>query len=117
MDLIIQYWDLILIIFIVLTGFGLYIYNFFTKPSAERREKIRVWLLDAVLLAENSYKNGTGKFKFSMVYDLFIQRFKWIAIFMPKSVFEELVDDTLTEMKHFLETNDNIATLLKKGND
>ncbi|MCM3387358.1 phage holin, LLH family [Ureibacillus chungkukjangi] len=119
MEFFLQNWEVIIIIALLLVGIGFYIYKFFTQPSEKRKEQIKVWLLEAVLLAENTWQSKTGKVKFSFVYDKFIERYKWIAIFMPKAVFEQLVDAALEEMRHLLETNPNVAekVLINEGEE
>lgn len=109
MEFLLTYWQLIIVVVLVIIGVGYFIYKFFTQPSEKRKEQIKTWLLETVILAESVWQSKTGKIKFSMVYDKFIERFKWIAILMPKSVFEELVNDALEEMRHLLETNPNVA--------
>ncbi len=108
-EFLITYWVDILVIVLVAVGVAFYLYKFFTQPSDKRREQIKTWLLEAVLLAEKTWQSETGKVKFSMVYDMFIQRFGLIGLLIPKSIFEQLVDEVLEEMRHLLETNPNVA--------
>lgn len=106
---VITYWIEIVVVALILVGIGFYLYKFFTQPSEKRKDQIRTWLLEVVILAESVWESKTGKIKFSMVYDKFIERFGWMALLLPKSVFEVLVDEALEEMRHLLETNPNVA--------
>ncbi len=109
MELFIQYWDAILIMVFAIVALGVAVYKFIIMPNGKRKEQIRMWLLEAVLVAEKSWDSGTGKIKISSVYDKFIQRFGIVAILMPKKVFEQLVDEALDDMKELLKENPNLT--------
>lgn len=77
-------------------------------PSEELTEKIKNWLLYAVIEAEKEYGGGTGALKLRYVYDQFVARFESAARVITFEHFSKLVDEALQEMRHLLETNKNI---------
>jgi hypothetical protein len=82
--------------------------KFFHLPSAEQLEKVRQWLLYAVTDAEAYMGGGTGKLKLRWVYDLFVQRFPWLAKVLTFEKFSDLVDDALDEMREMIEANADV---------
>ena len=82
-------------------------------PSDEQIEKVKQWLLFAVLEAEKIYSSGTGKAKLAYVYNLFIERFPSLAPAIPFDTFSRLVDEVLVEMRKLLETNKDIEFYVK----
>lgn len=102
MEILIQYWDLILIVVIAILGLGTILYKYLTSPTAKREELIRSILLDLVTQAEDIYGSKTGKIKFMYVYEKLSNRYKWVK-FIPVSFIEGLVDETLQEIRETLE--------------
>lgn len=88
---------------------GILIYRFVKLPTSEQLDKVREWLLWAVTQAERELGGGTGKLKLRSVYDAFVARFGWLAKIIPFSVFSDLVDDALEEMRELLATNQAAA--------
>ena len=77
-------------------------------PSEEQQNKIRQWLLFAVLEAEKIYSSGSGQAKLAYVYNLFLERFPSLAPVIPFALFSQMVDEVLEQMRHLLETNASI---------
>ena len=109
MEFIIENWYTIIAILAIVFAVGYMIYRFIKKPTSEQLNQVREWLLWAVTNAEKELGGGTGKLKLRQVYDLFVVRFPWIAKVMPFTLFSELVDDALIEMRELLDSNDAIA--------
>ena len=99
----------IVILFVLLCAITYVSYLMYTQQT----HKLQKWLLLAVSIAEQELKSGTGKLKLEFVYDMFKARFSWLHLVMPRSTFERLVDIALDEMRHLLETNYDVATVIK----
>ena len=82
-----------------------WLYIFLTRPSDDQITAVKAWLLLAVTNAERDLGGGTGKLKLRQVYDLFIQRFPYIARWISFDLFSEWVDEALDEMKRLLTSN------------
>ena len=87
----------------------------FLKLGRERQKEIvSEWLLLAVIKAEKELGDGTGQLKLRFVYDLFIDKFKFISMFISFSQFSELVDQTLDIMRNMIDTNKQIKDYVTK---
>ena len=111
MEWIINNWYLILAFSALGIVVGYNIKNWFEKPTSEQIENIKQWLLYAVTEAEAQLGGGTGQLKLRYVYDLAVERFKWISL-IPFEIFEMWVDESLDQMRHLLKTNENIQKLV-----
>ena len=81
----------------------------FSKEPTERKiTMIKEWLLFAVVQAEKELGAGTGQIKLRYVWDLFIQTFPALAPVISFELFSKLVDEALDQMRHLLETNQDI---------
>lgn len=108
MKWICENWSLLVVILAFCTV-GLHCYKKFSGlPSEQQLNKIRQWLLFAVLEAEKIYSSGSGQAKLAYVYNLFIERFPALAPTIPFAVFSQMVDEVLEQMRHLLETNESI---------
>ena len=63
MDLLFQYYDLILAVIVAVCALGYGIYKFVSTPSEKQKEQIRTVLLQLVVQAEKSFGSKTGKIK------------------------------------------------------
>ena len=86
--------------------------DFKRKPRKEQIEQLREWLLYGCILAEKKYGSSTGQIKLRYVYDLFTQRFPWMAKIVSFEWFSELVDDALKQMRKMLEENKAIKAIV-----
>lgn len=82
-------------------------------PTKAQINKVREWLLYAVTMAEKDLGGGTGKLKLRQVYDLFVQRFPWVAKVITFEYFSSLVDEALEQMHAMLDTNTAVAALVQ----
>ena len=80
-------------------------------------EQIKGWLLQAVIIAEQTYGGGTGKLKLSSVYSEFCKAMPWVAKAVTFELFSSFVDKVLAEMKGLLATNTAIAAVVEGKSD
>lgn len=78
------------------------VYNFIKMGRAQQLNKVKEWLLYAVVEAERELGSKTGQLKLRYVYDLFMCRFKFGAYIISFDTFSRLVDEALDEMKDMI---------------
>lgn len=109
-------WHSILLIILLIGAAVGGVYAFLALSPEKQKEKVRQWLLWAVITAEREYGGGTGKLKLAFVYDLFLSQFPKLSKLISFTTFSALVDQALERMKIILETNPKIlSVVLKKG--
>ena len=108
MDLIQNYWGFIPLIILLLVG----IVRFINMPTEEQMEQVRKWLLWAVTQAEIKLGPGTHKLKLSLVYDMFVKRFPWLAKSITYDRFAKLVDRVLEDFNNMMATNAIVRDLV-----
>ena len=113
MELLMNYWYVIVGIITVLIMIGIAIYKFAGLPTKSQVEKIKEWLLYAVTKAEQELGEKTGQLKLRTVYDLFVSKFPTTAKLVSFETFSSWVDEALDEMKKMLENNKKIEELVK----
>ena len=113
MELLMNYWCVIVGVITVLIMIGIAIYKFAGLPTKSQVEKIKEWLLYAVTKAETELGEKTGHLKLHTVYDMFIVRFPSVARIVSFETFSLWVDEALDEMKKMLENNKKIEELVK----
>lgn len=112
MNWLIENWYL-LVVGIAATVVGcLAVYKWAGKPTEEQVKNIKEWLLYAVIEAEKQLGGGTGQIKLRQVYDMAIQRFKWLSI-VPFATFSDWVDEALEQMKKMLAENEKVKQLVE----
>ncbi len=107
-------WFVIVAIIALATSAGFTIYKFAKMPSDRQLNKVREWLLYAVTVAEKELGAGTGKLKLRYVYDMFVQRFDWIAEVITFEMFSMMVDEALEKMKDMLDNNEAVQKLVTR---
>lgn len=75
--------------------------------------KVKEWLKWAVCVAEEELGSGTGQLKLHMVYDMFVEKFPFIASILPFSIFSKWVDLALEWMREQLDKNENIRLTIE----
>lgn len=105
---IIENWFMLIIVISVLTISGINLYGFIKTPKTEQLEKVKKWLLQAVIEAERQMGEKTGQAKLSLTYDMFVARFPAIASFISFETFSLMVDEALEKMRTMLESNKNL---------
>ncbi len=98
---------------ITLVIVGLGVYEFFKLEKEKRLDVVRQWLLLAVVEAEKQLGSGTGKIKLRFVYDMFINKFKFLSMLISFSQFSQMVDVALEEMREMLSTNKQLKEYIE----
>lgn len=106
-------WGILLLIILLIFRIVIDIVNFNKLPKGEQYQRIRGWLLQAVILAEKEFGSGTGSLKLSTVYAEFCKQLPWIAQVVPFELFSLYVDDALEEMKNMLKSNKKLAEFVE----
>jgi hypothetical protein len=87
----------------------------FLKLGKEQQIKIiSEWLILAVIKAEKELGGGTGQVKLRYVYDLFIDKFKFVSMFITFQSFSLLVDGALVVMKEMVSNNNQVKEYIDK---
>lgn len=109
MKWLIDNWSLLVVIFAAICVVVMFVKRFVELPSEEQTDKVREWLLYAVIMAEKELGSGTGQLKLRYVYDMFIDKFPSLVTVVPFEIFSMWVDEALERMKPLLKTNKNLA--------
>lgn len=112
MEWLIENWYLLIALIAVISGVVFVVITFLGLPTGKQLEKVKEWLLWAVSVAESELGGGTGQLKLSMVYDMFIEKFPWLAKLLTFNKFRVLVDEALIKMRNLLETNNAINKVI-----
>lgn len=113
MNFIIENWYVILAAACIVAAAIVALVHFFKLPTKEQVTSVKEWLLIAVTEAEKALGGGTGQLKLRQVYDLFVQRFPWIAKVVAFSTFSLWVDEALEQMKNMLAQNTAAAAYVE----
>ena len=105
---IVANWPLVVASVAVIVVAIISLLNFIQKPSDDQIQSVREWLLFACVQAEKQLGSGTGKLKLRYVYDMFLEKFPYIAKFLTFDTFSQYVDEALEKMKELLNTNERI---------
>ncbi len=93
-------------------GFG--IYQFVKLEKDKQLEILKEWLLLAVVEAEKKLGGGTGQIKLRYVYDMFIEKFKFLALMITFEQFSIMVDMALDKMRLMLSSNEKLKDYVEK---
>lgn len=93
-------------------GFG--IYQFLKLEKDKQLEIVKEWLLLAVVEAEKKLGGGTGQIKLRYVYDMFIEKFKFLALMITFEQFSIMVDTALDKMRLMLSSNEKLKDYVEK---
>ena len=116
MEFLIDNWPLLIAAVAVIAVAATYLINFFKMPGNAQLDKVREWLLFAVIQAEKELGGGTGQIKLRYVYDMFVMKFPTLVKFVSFETFSFMVDEALIKMRHLLETNEKIENYVE-GNE
>lgn len=112
MDLLIQYFDLILIIIVAICGMIFATCKWLSQPSSKQKEQIRVVLLELVILSEKLYGSKTGQIKRAYVIKHLISLFPYLR-HVPVSLIDSLIEESLETMRKMLESNVEIKKFVE----
>ncbi len=93
------------------------VYTFIASPRERQIEALKEWLKYAVAWTEKELGSGTGQLKLRMAYDMFIEKFGWLAKFITFETFSEYVDEALEWLNNQLESNKAVAALVNAGSE
>ena len=117
MKFIVENWFLIVALVAVL-GVSIYaVIRFFNLPSKTQIKKVKEWLVYACMEAEKALGGQTGQLKLRMVYDMFLNKFEWLAKVISFEQFSKMVDDALEKFKRMLESNKAVKNIVEGLND
>lgn len=98
----IEYWYFILLVIVMTVIFFWRCIRFLKKPTQEQMQSVREWLLYAVTVAEKALGSGTGKLKLRYVYNMFIEKFSYLAKIITFDTFSNLVDMALDDLEEMI---------------
>ena len=102
---------------IIIIGVAAYAIYYFMNLSKEKQlEVVREWLLLACIQAEKALGSGTGQVKLRFVYDLFIDKFKYLSLVISFEQFSMLVDDALDTMRDMISNNKQVEGYINGNN-
>ncbi len=110
-------WYIILAIIACVLVFIAAIYFFIKLPTSSQIDALKQWLKYAVTIAEKELGSGTGQLKLRYVYDMFVQKFAWLAQFISFETFSDYVDEALAWLSTQLESNKAISTLVSNTSE
>lgn len=90
------------------------IYQFLKLEKDKQLEIVKEWLLLAVVEAEKKLGGGTGQIKLRYVYDMFIEKFKFLALMITFEQFSIMVDMALDKMRLMLSSNEKLKDYIEK---
>lgn len=114
MNWLISNYDVIIGVIALLLVGAVSVIEFVKLGRDKQLVKIREWLLYAVVVAERELGAKTGRVKLRFVYDMFVDKFKFIAILITFEKFSSLVDDALEEMREMLSNNKELQNIVEK---
>ena len=107
---------MIILIVVVLCAIAYCIYEFYNLGKEKQIEMVKEWLLLAVLEAEKALGSGTGQVKLRFVYDLFIDKFKYLSLVISFEQFSTLVDEALDTMRDMISNNKQVEGYINGNN-
>lgn len=98
---------------IAIVGAAAYaLYYFMNLGKDKQIQMVKEWLLLAVVEAEKALGSNTGQIKLRYVYDLFITKFKYLALIISFNQFSLLVDEALDVMRNAISNNKQIENYI-----
>lgn len=99
---------MIISIIVVLCAIAYCIYEFYNLGKEKQIKMLKEWLILACIEAEKALGSKTGKIKLRFVYDLFLDKFKFLSMLITFEQFSRLVDDALVIMREAISNNKQI---------
>ena len=109
MNWMVDNWYLVIALLCVGSSAGIAVYKFYLIPTNEQLNKVKEWLLLAVVEAEKALGEKTGALKLRMVYGLFIDKFPWLVKVISFDQFSKMVDEALDKMREMLQNNKAVS--------
>jgi hypothetical protein len=92
----------ILIWAVLAIGGAIAAFKFYKLGKQQQLDKVKQWLLLAVIEAEQLLGSKTGEIKLKLVYSRFTEKFKVMSRIITYEQFKVLIDDALKEMKELI---------------
>lgn len=105
MNWMVDNWYLVIALLCVGASAGIAVYKFYLIPTNEQLNKVKEYLLLAVIEAEKALGEKTGALKLRMVYGMFIDKFPWLVKVISFDQFSKMVDEALDKMREMLQNN------------
>lgn len=112
---LIENWIMVFIVIALIGAVFTSAKKFICQSTEEQIARVKKWLLWAVTEAEKELGSGTGKLKLTSVYDMFVQRFPWVAKVITFERFSALVDEVLEDMRNMLKQNKAVAEYVENN--
>ena len=113
MNWIIGNWYIIVALLAVFGAIA-YTYKHYKNLDYEIQvEAAKQWLIYACLEAERILGSKTGLLKLRYVYDLFVNKFPWLAQIITFEYFSSLVDEALETVRKQLESNNAVKNYVE----
>lgn len=90
------------------------VWQFIKLGKEAQIDKVREWLIFATIEAEKALGSKTGQVKLRYCYDMFVDKFKFVALLITFDEFSELVDEALDSVRHMLNTNEKLQEYIEK---
>lgn len=113
LDYILNHLEFIVTLIVFIVGAIRIIAKFGNLSKEEQIKQVKGFLLQAVIAAEKELGSKTGKIKLSKVYAEFCEAMPWCSRYLSYEEFCKLVDETLEDMKHLIESNQAIAGMIE----
>lgn len=108
LTLIINYWWFaIVLLAIAIICFSI-VFAYVNLPHCKKAEKVKEWLLYAVVQAEKELGSGTGQLKLRYVYNLALSQFPIFIKIIPFEMFSKFVDGALKKLEDLINNNESI---------
>ena len=107
-----NYWGIVPLVVL----FMLCVKRLIDMPTEEQIDQVMKWLLWAMAQAEMKLGSGTHRLKLSMVYDMFVERFPWLAKTISFARFTKMVDKGLEELNNMIFTNEKVKDIVSGQN-
>lgn len=88
-------------------------YKAFIMCKENQKENLKQWLIYACTEAEKILGSKTGKIKLRYVYNMFIERYKFLGHIITFEQFSLIVDNALIEMRIIIDTNQAVKNLVE----
>lgn len=90
------------------------VFHFSERPSKIEQNSMLEFLKKAVVDAEIEYGRGTGELKLRAVYSMVVNKYHWVALFVPFETFKKMVDEAIDWMNDQIVTNGYIQDYIER---
>ena len=116
MKFIVDNWFLIIALLAIIVVVVVAVIRYFNLPTETQIKKVKEWLVYACMEAEKELGGKTGQLKLRMVYDMFLNKFEWLAKVISFEQFSKMVDEALERFKRMLNSNEAVKNIVEGQN-